>query len=168
MWFGGFIPVVLVLVAFVIIANPQGWLPAGAGPLALGAGQLAELSPALANRTSCAEIGNSDLRSPSEGVWVQGNCFPIAELPLIASTTSCNRRSLDSGELTVIAPGLYIYRQALGSPAYLWYSSSETCFDLVSARVVTAVCADQAVTFQWNARSACSGHGGVLAWVNGR
>jgi hypothetical protein len=33
---------------------------------------------------------------------------------------------------------------------------------------VTAVCSDQAVSFNWDANAACYGHGGVLARVNGQ
>lgn len=167
LWFGGFIPVVLVAVAFLVVANSQVRHPVGIRPAALAAEQLTEFSPALDDRASCAEIGSSDLRSPSEGLWFQSNCAPIPEPPLIASTTNCNRTSLDPGEFTEVSPGLYVFRQTWASAAYLWYASSETCFDLVSARVVTAVCADQAVSFNRDA-SACSAHGGTLAWVNGR
>ena len=165
-WFGGFTSIVLVVVAFVVVASSQVRLPFGVRPPAV-AEQVTESSPALA-RTSCAEIGSSDLRSPPEGLWFESNCISPPAPALITNVTNCNRTSLDPAEFTPVAPGLYVTRQTQVSTAYLWYSSSETCFDLVSARVVTAVCADQAVSFEWNKRSACSGHGGVLAWVNGR
>jgi len=87
--------------------------------------------------------------------------------PLLADTPNCNRTSLDPAEFTLVAPGLYVFQQTPASLAYLWYASSETCFELVSSRVVTAVCADQTVSFNWKA-SACSVHGGVLAGVNAR
>jgi hypothetical protein len=167
LWLGGFIVVLAVLI-FVVLAKSAGRLPVAIGPPAFAAEQLAESSPAPADRTSCSEIGRSDLQLPSEGLWYQSNCIAIPELPLRASTTTCNKTSLNAAEFTKVSSVLYVFRQSAALPAYLWYSSSETCFDLVSARVVTAVCADQAVTFQWNARSACSGRGGVLAWVNGR
>ncbi|MPZ50462.1 MAG: DUF3761 domain-containing protein [Dehalococcoidia bacterium] len=167
-WSAGIISAVIVLVAFVIIMSSYGALKLGGSPPAFAAEQLAGSAPALANRSSCAEIDGSDLRSPLEGVWFQSNCVLNPELPLAGSPAGCNRTSLGPAEFTEFSQGLYVFRQTHASPAYLWYSSSETCFDLVSARVVTAVCADQAVSFGWNARSACSGHGGVLAWVNGR
>jgi hypothetical protein len=74
---------------------------------------------------------------------------------------------LDPAEFTLVAPGLYVYRQAPGSRAYLWSSESDTCFSLVSGRVVTVVCADLTVSFQW-IDDACSTHGGILAAVNAR
>jgi hypothetical protein len=167
-WAGGFICIVLAAVALAVIANSTGWLSFGNRPTALAAEQATAFLPARANRASCAEIGSSDLRLPAEGLWFQSNCVAVPELPFTALTTSCNRTRLGAAEFTEVSPRLFIFRQTLSSTAYLWYSSSESCFDLVSARVVTAVCADQAVTFQWNGRSACSSHGGVLAMVNGR
>ena len=166
-WFGGFIAVVLVVVALVVVASSQGRLLAGVSLPAVAAEQLTELPAALANRASCAEIGRSDLRSPPEGLWFQRNCIAAPAAPLVAANTSCNRTALDPAEFAEVSPRLYVFRRTLSSPAYLWYSSSESCFDLVSTRVVTAVCADQTVSFSWKA-SPCSAHGGVLAWVNGR
>jgi hypothetical protein len=165
LWVGGFI-VALVVLAFVV-ANASGRLPVGVPPPVLAAEQLTEFPRTPVNGTSCEEIGSSDLRSPLEGLWFQSNCIVRPEAPLGAASTSCNRTSLDSAEFREVSPGLYIFRQTPSSHAYLWHSSSETCFDLVSAKVVTAVCADQTVTFNWKT-SACSSHGGVLAWVNGR
>jgi hypothetical protein len=158
--------VVVVVVALVVVANSNGWLPVGVGPPAFAAEQLREFPPALADRTSCAEVESSDLRSPAEGLWYQSNCIPVPEAALVATSTSCNRTSLPAGEFTEVSPGLYVFRQTRTAAAYLWYSTSDACFDLVSARVVTAVCADRTVTFSWKA-SACSAHGGVVAWVNG-
>ena len=158
--------VVLIVVALVVVASSQRQLT-GVNPPALAAAQLTELPAALANRTSCAEIARSDLRSPPEGLWFESNCLLVPEPPLVANVTNCNRTSLDPTEFTSVAPGLFVTRQTPSSPAYLWYASSETCFDLVSARIVTAVCADQTVSFRWGT-GACIAHGGVLAWVNGR
>lgn len=166
-WCGGFMCVLLVVGALAVTANSQGWLSLGLRPPAFAAELLTEFSPALADRTSCAEMGSSDLRSPPEGVWYQANCVPAFALPLIAPITSCNRTSLDLAEFTEVSPGLYVFRQAGATSAYLWFASSGGCFDLVSTRVVSAVCADQTVSFSWSKR-ACSSHGGVLTWVNGR
>ena len=166
-WFGGFICIVLAVAELAVIASSNGWLQLGRSPPAVAAEQLTEFSPAVANRTSCAEIGSSDLRSPLEGLWFQHNCLTIPVSPLLADTPNCNRTSLDPAEFTLVAPGLYVFQQTPASLAYLWYASSETCFELVSSRVVTAVCADQTVSFNWKA-SACSVHGGVLAGVNAR
>ena len=168
LWMGGFISVVIVVVAFVIVANSQGGLAVEVSSSAFAAEQSLETSSAPANRATCAEIGSSDLRSPSEGLWFRSNCVPIPEPPLIAVRTECNQTSLNPAEFTSVAADLYVFRQTRGLPAYLWYSSSENCFDLVSARVVIAVCADQAVTFQSNPGSACASHGGVLVLVNER
>ncbi len=167
LWLGVLLAVVLV-VGFVLFASSGGRSPTSVALAAPGVEGSRELTPAPAGRTSCEAIGSSDLRVPTEGVWFQSNCVPILEGPLVASTTSCNRTSLTAGEFTAVSDGLYVYRRAPAATAYLWYASSEACFDLVSARVVTAVCVDQAVSFAWDARSACSRHGGVLAWVNGR
>ncbi len=167
LWLGGFICVVLAVVALAAIAHSYGRLQVGRPPAAAAAVELSQFPSPLADRLSCAEIGDSDLRSPSEGLWVQSNCFPAAEAPFLALSTECNRASLDD-TFTPIAPALFVSRGNSASPGYLWYARSETCFDLVSAEVTTAVCADQAVSFKWDARSACAAHGGVLAWVNGR
>ena len=124
-------------------------------------------SPALsvpADRTSCHEIGASDLRSPREGLWFQDNCVPVSDGPL-AGTTPCNRRAIDGAEFTEVAPHLYVFRQSWASVGYLWYGA-EACFDLVSGQIVTAVCADLTVSFKWDP-DVCSAHGGVLTWVNG-
>ena len=102
LWFGGFISVVLVVVAFVVVANSQGRLPVGVRPPAFAAEQLTEFSPALTHRTSCAEIGSSDLRSPSEGLWFQSNCMAVAPVPLVATSTSCNRTWLDPTEFASV------------------------------------------------------------------
>jgi len=166
LWFAGFVSVVLVVVAFVVVANSHGWLQLGSSTPAVAVEQLTEF-PQLADRFNCAEIGGSNLRSPPEELLFQTNCVAAPEAPLVATNSSCNRRSLDAAEFGSVGSGLYVFHQAPASHAYLWYSSSETCFDLVSTRVVTAVCADQSVSFSWNP-GACSTHGGVLAWVNGR
>ena len=165
-WCGGLACIVLAVGTLVLVASLNGWLQPGSSPPAVALEQLAEI-PQLADRANCAEIGSSDLRSPAEGHWFQNNCVQIPTSSLITTTAGCGRESLDPVEFTEVSPGLFVFRQTQGSPAYLWYASSETCFDLVSARVVTAVCANQTVSFDWNA-SACSVHGGVLAWVNGR
>ncbi len=121
----------------------------------------------VADRDNCAEIGLSDLRSPPEGLWFQSNCVAPPAAQMIASLTKCNRTILDPADFTLLAPGLYVSRLTPASQGFLWYASSEACFDLVSSRVVGAVCADQTVTFN-RSTSACTAHGGVLGWVNGR
>jgi hypothetical protein len=166
-WFGGLIAVVLVVAALVVVEPSQRRLSAGISQPAFAAEQPREVSIALPDRSSCGEIGTSDLRSPREGLWFQSNCVAVPEAPLIATNTSCNRTSLNPTEYAAIGSGLFVYRQAPGSQGWLWYASAESCFDLVSTRVVTAVCADQTLSFSLNA-SACSSHGGVAAWVNGR
>ena len=86
----------------------------------------------------------------------------------MATVTDCNRTWLDPVDFGYIAPKLYVFRQTAASDASLWYASSEICFDLVSTRMVTGVCSDQAVSFNWNIKAGCSSHGGILARVNGR
>jgi hypothetical protein len=158
--------VVLLVVAAFVVVNRQAPLALGVPPRALASERSGAAPPALPNRTSCAAIGRSDLRSPAEGLWVQGNCVAAPQLPPAESATSCNRTALDPGEFTEVAPGLHVFRHPSAGQSYLWYASSEGCFDLVSDRVVTAVCGDQTVTFSWST-SACAAHGGVLALVNG-
>jgi hypothetical protein len=166
LWFAGGMSLVLLVAALFVALNRQAPLALGA-PLDPSAAEgLVEVTRALPDRTSCTEIGRSDLRSPAEGLWVQRNCVAPAQLPSTASVTVCNRTSLDPGEFTEVAPGLHVFRHPSAGQLYLWYASAEGCFDLVSDRVVTAVCRDQSVTFSWSA-SACSAHGGVLALVNG-
>lgn len=171
LWYGGFVSAVLVVGTFaVVVSSLHGVLssfspPAAAQP-ALAAEESALSLPALADRTSCIEIDRSDLRSPQEGLWFQSNCVPVSGSPLLASSTDCNRRALDPADFTEVSPGLHVFRQSWASQGYLWYAGSEGCFDLVSARVVTAVCIDLAVSFEWDA-NACSAHGGILTWVNG-
>jgi hypothetical protein len=163
-WCGGFICIVFALGILAFIASSR--LHAGGALPASATEQSTGISEARGERTSCLEIGDSDLRSPVEGLWFENNCLAVAEAALVPTSTLCNGTSLPAGEFTEVSPGLYVFRQTRTAAAYLWYSSSDTCFDLVSARVVTAVCADQTVSFSWEA-SACSAHGGVLAWVNG-
>lgn len=121
-------------------------------------------SVVLPDRTSCADIGRTDLRSPAEGVWVEANCVTMR---FIESSTSCNRTSVDAPEFVERAPQLYVFRGATAHQAYLWFESAAGCYDLVSSRSITAVCSDRTVTFSWDA-DACAGHGGVLFRVNGR
>jgi hypothetical protein len=166
LWLGGFMCVLLAVVVLAAIASSYGLLQLGRSLPAVAAEQSSE-SPHVAGRSNCAEIGGSDLRSPSEGLWFQSSCITTVEPPLLPFITKCNRTSLDDG-FTLLAPGLYVFRSPQSAAAFLWYGSAETCFDLVSEKIVTAVCADRAVSFKWNARSACSVHGGVLAMVNGR
>jgi hypothetical protein len=166
MWFGGLSCLIMGVVALIVLASSSGWLQPGKSLQVVAAEALSESSPGLADRTTCAEFGSSDLRSPSEGVWFQGNCVGV-QASLAANSAPCNRTLLDPAEFTLVAPGLYVYRQSLGSRAYLWSSKSDTCFSLVSGRVVTVVCADLTVSFQW-IDDACSPHGGVLAAVNAR
>ena len=161
--FGGVICAAVVLVALMLITPSHDW-PQPAGLLPALAAEQPNESIRLADRTSCEEIGVTDLRSPPEGLWFQSNCIAQPAVTLIASSTNCNRTSMDPAEFAPVAPGLYVTGRA---PAYLWYASADACFDLVSTRVVTAVCTDQTVTFDWNSR-ACSAHGGVQSWVNGR
>ena len=163
-WLGGLICLTLAVAALAVIATANGWIRLSGSPVAVAAEQL--ISPGLANRAACHEFGSSDLRSPTEGLWFQRNCTGAAS-SLPASAAKCNRISLDPTELTLVAPGLYVFRQTPASRAYLWYSSSDTCFDLVSARVVTVICNDQTVSFSWS-ESACAAHGGVLTRVNGQ
>ena len=164
-WLGGIACAVLAVAGLAVIAC--------SGPLQSGRPQgntsveVTQVRPSLAARTNCAEIGISDLRSPAEGLWFQSNCSPSVSTQSNQVSTNCNRSSLDDSFMP-IAPGLFVSRLTAGSLGFLWYSQSEACFDLVSARVVTAVCVDQTVSFDWSARSGCSAHGGVLAWVNGR
>src|SRR5687768_7915410 len=161
------LPLVLAAMAFVIFGQSQGSLADAVHSSRVAQERLPDPAPALSDRTDCDEIGSSDLRLPSEGLWFQSNCLTIPELPLMASTTNCNRTSLNASEFIEVSPGLHVFRQTESSRAYLWYATSEVCFDLVSDRVVTAICTDQAVSFSWET-SVCSENGGVLAWVNGR
>jgi hypothetical protein len=166
-WFGGLICVVLAVVALAAIAYSAGRFEVGRPPPVAAALEPGQVSPPPTDRLSCAQMGNADLRSPLEGLWFQASCLPGLDPSLTALITNCNRTSLDAG-FTLVGPGLYVFRPAQSASAFLWYASSPTCFDLVSTRVVTAVCGDSAVTFKWDTRSACAGHGGILAAVNGR
>jgi hypothetical protein len=120
-----------------------------------------------ADRTDCASIGTSDLLSPLEGVWYQTHCLPASAFPQGVATTSCNRASLAAIDFPQVAPGLFTFRQTESSIAYLWYATSPNCLDLVSGRVVMAVCVDQAISFQSDRRLSCAGHGGLLVRING-
>lgn len=165
-WCGGLLCVVLAILALAGIASSNGWLPIGRSLPAHAATQAA--GPAqVGDRADCAEIGLSDLRSPPEGLWFQSNCVAVPVAPLAANVTSCNRTSLNPAEFAPIAPGLYVTRGTAASQTFLWYASSDSCYDLVSARSVTAVCTDQTITFNWST-NVCAAHGGILAWVNGR
>ena len=121
----------------------------------------------LPNRTSCDAIGSSDLHSPEEGIWYQTHCLPVSAFPQGVASTVCNRLSMDATEFSQVGPGLYVYRPTAGSTAYLWLATTPTCFDIVSARVVTFVCNDRTISFQWDARAACEKHGAILARING-
>lgn len=127
--------------------------------------QVVEIKAAQTARTNCADIGFSDLRSPAEGVWFQTNCSPSVSTSSNQVSTACNRTSMDKS-FTPIGPGLFVSRLNPGAEGFLWYASADACFDLVSVRVVTAVCVDQRVSFNSGRTGGCSGHGGVLAWVN--
>jgi hypothetical protein len=121
------------------------------------------------DRNSCDAIRNSDLRSPTEGVWFQTHCSrQVSNRPGLVAATGCNGPAREDPALRPITDRLFAYRQSTTSRAYLWYASAPDCLDLVSDQVVTAVCADQAVSFNWDANAACYGHGGVLARVNGQ
>ena len=122
---------------------------------------------ALADRIDCASFGTSDLRSPLEGVWYQTHCLAPSAFPQGVASTSCNRSSFAAAEFRQVAPGLFTFRQTPSSPAYLWYATTPNCLDLVSGRVVTAVCTDNAISFQSDRRLSCAGHGGVLVRING-
>jgi hypothetical protein len=80
---------------------------------------------------------------------------------------SCRRTSTDVPEFTQISPDLYVFRQGQGSAAFLWHASAAGCLDLVSSQVVTAICTDRAISFDWDESSSCASHGGVFTWVNG-
>ena len=116
-----------------------------------------------ADRTRCAAIGDSDLRSPAEGVWYQAHCTPQSPNSRLVSYKGCNCPSMDDPRFREVSDGLYSYRQSDTSRAYLWYASGAGCYDLVSDRVVTAVCWDRSITFSWDSGAACYTHGGVLA-----
>jgi hypothetical protein len=150
---------------FVAAGPPLQPLLASLGSPAVAADQPGHSSPAAVDRTSCLEIGSSDLRSPGEGLWFQGHCVSSAVEPS-AIAGSCNRSVLDPAGFTEISPGLHVFRQSWSSMGYLWYAGADGCFSLVSSRIVTAVCVDLTVSFKWDA-GACAVHGGVLSWVNG-
>ena len=122
---------------------------------------------AKADRSDCAAIGSSDLHSPLEGVWYQTHCLAPSAFPQGVATTNCNRPSIAATEFRQVAPGLFIFRQTESSTAYLWYATTPNCLDLVSGRLVTAVCTDRAISFQSDLRLSCSDHGGVLVRING-
>jgi hypothetical protein len=164
--FGGVLAVVIGVVAFAILANPLGWLNVGP-PAAAMATEQGDALQTAGMRTTCAEfVNNGELQSPEEGVWYQGHCVSTVSL-VDGVAPSCRRTSANAPEFTQVAQDLYVFRQGQGSAAFLWHASAEACLDLVSSQIVTAVCADRAVTFSWDERSACSSHGGVIAWVNG-
>jgi hypothetical protein len=126
-----------------------------------------DASVVRADRIDCASIGTSDLLSPLEGVWYQTHCLPASAFPQGVATTSCNRPSLASLDFREVAPGLFTFRQTASSTAYLWYATSPNCLDLVSGRMVMAVCVDRAVSFQSDRRLSCAGHRGALVRING-
>ena len=165
-WFAGLACAVLAVAVLAVMTSP-GFSRSGRTQQTYAGVEVTEVKTLLAGRTSCAEIGISDLQSPVEGLWFQTNCSSNVSPQPNQVSTNCNRSTLDDS-FTSVAPGLFVSRLNSGSLGFLWYSQSEGCFDLVSARVVTAVCVDQTVSFDWSARSGCTGHGGVLAWVNGR
>ena len=165
-WCGALVCLVMVIAALGGIATSEGWFQVGRALPAPGTDQAGVYSQ-LPGLVSCAEFGASELRSPAEGVWFESNCVAEPVAPLAASVTNCNRTSLDAADFTLVAPGLFVTGGASAPARYLWYASSDNCFDLVSTRAVTAVCADETVTFSWTS-SPCATHGGVLAWVNGR
>jgi hypothetical protein len=161
---GGLISLALIAVMFVATGPPLQGLLASFGPPAMAANEPGPSSPAV-DRSSCLEIGSSDLRSPAEGLWFQANCAAgVSERS--PTSGACNRNALDPVGFTEISPGLHIFRQSWASSGYLWYAGSDGCFSLVSSRIVTVVCVDLTVSFKWDA-GACSSHGGVLTWVNG-
>jgi len=166
LWFGGVLSVVILVVAFAILANPLGWLNVGQTAPALATGR-GTTPPTVGLRTTCAEFhSGGELLSPEEGVWFQGHC--VSNVSLVDGVApSCRRTSTDAPEFTQVSADLYVFQQGQGSAAFLWHASAERCLDLVSSQIVTAICADRAVTFSWDERSACSSHGGVIAWVNG-
>ena len=163
-WCGALLCLALVFGAVAALASTSGLIHLSRATPALGAGR-SEAESRPPDRVSCDEFGLSDLRSPAEGVWYQSNCVALP-LSLAANVTTCNRTSMDEADFTPVAPGLFVTHGGSTSAAYLWYASSESCFDLVSTRAVTAVCTDDTVTFGWTS-SVCDAHGGVLAWVNG-
>lgn len=159
----------LLLVGGSLSATGLGAALAWLGPEVVAAGVITPGDgPArpLAPRTDCAAITGTDLRSPEEGLWFERHCAtPTTHRS--ASTSTCNRSELSPTEFHEIAPNLFTYRGDRSDHAYLWYRSAEACFDLVSSRLVSAVCADMTVTFRWGP-DACVPHGGILARVNGR
>jgi hypothetical protein len=164
---GGLICIVMAAVFVGAIVASSGWLPLAESPLAVvAAAPEAESSGEPGDRTDCGRFGSSDLRSPQEGLWFQANCTGVPDSPAAGNEATCNRTALDPAEFRLIAPGLYVFQQTTASRAYVWYASGEGCFNLVSARVVTVVCADQTVSFSWG-KGVCSERGGVLARVNG-
>ena len=126
-----------------------------------------DMSVTRSDRTNCAQIGDSDLRSPSEGVWYQTRCLPASQFPQGVATTTYNRPSLGVAEFREVAAGLFVFRQTSAATSYLWFASAPDCLDLVSGRVVTGVCLNRAVSFQSDLRAACSSHGGILVRING-
>ena len=166
-WFGGLACLVFMATLVAVLAITNGWLHAGPSVPAVAAEPLTQSTPAVTNTTTCDELAQSEPRSPAELLWFHDNCTSLPGSLLLADTGKCNRKALDPSEFTLVAPELYVFRQTPGSRAYVWYSSSDTCFDLASGRVVAAICGDRTMVFT-EGESACSPHGGVLAWVNGR
>jgi hypothetical protein len=157
--------VALVVAAAALLTPALAGIQGLAGPPAPAAEPAVHSSPVLPDRTACLDIGTSDLRSPREGLWFQDNCLPEAEGPL-AGTAPCNRSTFDTPEFDQVTSDLHVFRQSPSSFGYLWYAGAEACIDLVSARIVTAVCVDMTVSFRWVA-DPCAARGGVLTWVNG-
>jgi hypothetical protein len=160
LWSGGL--VVAIGFAFAI-AIAVAWGVPGRGAERASAEEPAPAKRGAPDRSTCKEIAGSDLRSPAEGVWFEANCAAAGGLQAAPAAPTCNRTSLDPREFTEVAPGLFVFRQA-----YLWYASADDCFDLVSTRAVTAVCADRAVTFKWSREDPCAKHGSTLVRINGR
>ena len=165
-WFGGVLALVIGVVTFAILANPLGWLNVGLPTPALATEQGTAAST-VGLRTTCAEfVVGGELQSPEEGVWFQGHC--VSSVSLVDGVApACRRTSTDAPEFTQIAPDLYVFQQGQGSVAFVWHASADRCFDLVSSQVVTAICANRAISFDWDESSTCASHGGVVTWVNG-
>ena len=117
-------------VAFALFTNSLRWPSADRSTVA--AERPDASSAAQASRLTCAEIGTSDLRSPAEGLWFQESCLVAANLTP-AATTACNRTVLDEAEFVRLSEGLFVFRQKTASTAYLWYSGTPDCFNLVDS-----------------------------------
>ena len=119
---------------------------------------------AQASRASAAAIWHVEPAIARRGPLVPGNCLQAqASSGRGGRNRPCNRTLIDDVEVRPRLRRSLRLPPAEGVTCLPLVRHLTECFDLVSARIVTALCVDQTVTFNWNTRGACAEHGGFLA-----